>query len=141
VLNELFEDLYMKLAVNFYKNASHNQTVEIENISAVEMASLEVVYFLKNPTYSELAEFFNISQPNATYRINKLIKKGYLTKFNDEKDKRVYYLQVTDKFMDYYCLNDNYINNMITNLKKRCTAEEIEQFEKMLKILTQEAME
>ena len=43
--------------------------------------------------------------------------------------------------MDYYCLNDNYINNMITNLKKRCTAEEIEQFEKMLKILTQEAME
>ncbi|MGE7914179.1 MarR family transcriptional regulator [Lysinibacillus xylanilyticus] len=141
MLNELFEDLYMKLAMNFYKKTAHGQTVEIENISAVEMACLEVVYFLKKPTYSELAEFFNISQPNATYRINKLIKKGYLTKFNDEKDKRVYYLQVTDKFMDYYSLNDNYINNIITNLKKRCTTEEIEQFEKMLKILTKEAME
>lgn len=97
--------------------------------------------FSKNPTYSELAEFLNISQPNATYRINKLIKKGYLEKFNDKKDKRVYYLQVTDKFMKYYCLNDNYINNVIANLKKRCTADELQQFEKMLKILTKEVME
>lgn len=141
MLNELFEDLYMKLAMNFYKKTAHGKTVEIENISAAEMACLEVVYFLKNPTYSELAEFFNISQPNATYRINKLIKKGYLTKFNDEKDKRVYYLQVTDKFMEYYCINDNYINNIMMNLEKRCTKEEIEQFEKILKILTKEAME
>ncbi|OAB36612.1 MarR family winged helix-turn-helix transcriptional regulator [Paenibacillus macquariensis] len=141
MLNELFEDLYMKLAMNFYKKAAHGQTVEIENISAVEMACLEVVYFLKKPTYSELSEFFNISQPNVTYRINKLIKKGYLTKFNDEKDKRVYYLQVTDKFMEYYCINNNYINNIIINLEKRCTAEEIEQFGKTLKILTKEAME
>ncbi|MCY9502717.1 MarR family transcriptional regulator [Paenibacillus larvae] len=139
MLNDLFEDVYMKLAMSFYKNAS--QTVEIENISSVEMSCLEVVYFLKNPTYSEIAEFFNISQPNVTYRINKLIKKGYLTKFNDKKDKRVYYLQVTDKFMKLYCLNDNYINNVITNLKKRCTADELQQFEKILKILTKEIME
>ncbi|AHD04437.1 MarR family transcriptional regulator [Paenibacillus larvae] len=94
MLNDLFEDFYMKLTMSFYKNASQNQTVDIENISAVEMSCLEVVYFLKNPTYSELAEFLNISQPNATYRINKLIKKGYLEKFNDKKDKRVYYDQV-----------------------------------------------
>ncbi|WP_040931432.1 MarR family transcriptional regulator, partial [Paenibacillus larvae] len=126
MLNDLFEDFYMKLTMSFYKNASQNQTVDIENISAVEMSCLEVVYFLKNPTYSELAEFLNISQPNATYRINKLIKKGYLEKFNDKKDKRVYYLQVTDKFMKYYCLNDNYINNVIANLKKRCTADELQ---------------
>ncbi|MEV2440765.1 MarR family transcriptional regulator [Paenibacillus larvae] len=141
MLNDLFEDFYMKLTMSFYKNASQNQTVDIENISAVEMSCLEVVYFLKNPTYSELAEFLNISQPNATYRINKLIKKGYLEKFNDKKDKRIYYLQVTDKFMKYYCLNDNYINNVIANLKKRCTADELQQFEKMLKILTKEVME
>ncbi|AQT84682.1 transcriptional regulator-like protein [Paenibacillus larvae subsp. larvae] len=139
MLNDLFEDVYMKLAMNYYKKAA--QTVEIENISSVEMSCLEVVYFLKNPTYSEIAEFFNISQPNVTYRINKLIKKGYLTKFNDKKDKRVYYLQVTDKFMKLYCLNDNYINNVITNLKKRCTADELQQFEKILKILTKEIME
>ena len=43
--------------------------------------------------------------------------------------------------MKYYCLNDNYINNVIANLKKRCTADELQQFEKMLKILTKEVME
>lgn len=102
---------------------------------------LEVVYFLKNPTYSELAEFLNISQPNATYRINKLIKKGYLTKVNDKKDRRIFYLQVTDKFMDYYCLNDNYLNNVIAELEKRCTANDIQQFEKMLNIITKDIME
>ncbi|MBN3527058.1 MarR family transcriptional regulator [Paenibacillus apiarius] len=141
MLNNLLEDFYMKLTMSFYKNASQNETLDIGNISTVEMSCLEVVYFLKNPTYSELAEFLNISQPNATYRINKLIKKGYLTKVNDKKDRRIYYLQVTDKFMDYYCLNDNYMNNVIAELEKRCTANEIQQFEKMLNIITKDIME
>ncbi|MCE5173500.1 MarR family transcriptional regulator [Paenibacillus profundus] len=141
MLNNLFEDFYMKLTMSFYKNASQNETLDIGNISTVEMSCLEFVYFLKNPTYSELAEFLNISQPNATYRINKLIKKGYLTKVNDKKDRRIYYLQVTDKFMDYYCLNDNYMNNVIAELEKRCTANEIQQFEKMLNIITKDIME
>ncbi|MGM1047363.1 MarR family winged helix-turn-helix transcriptional regulator [Paenibacillus uliginis] len=131
----------MKLTMSFYKNASQNEALDIGDISTVEMSCLEVVYFLKNPTYSELAEFLNISQPNATYRINKLIKKGYLTKVNDKKDRRIFYLQVTDKFMDYYCLNDNYLNNVIAELEKRCTANDIQQFEKMLNIITKDIME
>ncbi|WP_161487922.1 MarR family winged helix-turn-helix transcriptional regulator [Paenibacillus glacialis] len=131
----------MKLTMSFYKNASQNEALDIGDISTVEMSCLEVVYFLKNPTYSELAEFLNISQPNATYRINKLIKKGYLAKVNDKKDRRIFYLQVTDKFMDYYCLNDNYLNNVIAELEKRCTANDIQQFEKMLNIITKDIME
>ncbi|SMF84767.1 DNA-binding transcriptional regulator, MarR family [Paenibacillus uliginis N3/975] len=141
MLNNLIEDFYMKLTMSFYKNASQNEALDIGDISTVEMSCLEVVYFLKNPTYSELAEFLNISQPNATYRINKLIKKGYLTKVNDKKDRRIFYLQVTDKFMDYYCLNDNYLNNVIAELEKRCTANDIQQFEKMLNIITKDIME
>lgn len=141
MLNNLIEDFYMKLTMSFYKNASQNKALDIGDISTVEMSCLEVVYFLKNPTYSELAEFLNISQPNATYRINKLIKKGYLTKVNDKKDRRIFYLQVTDKFMDYYCLNDNYLNNVIAELEKRCTANDIQQFEKMLNIITKDIME
>ncbi|OAB41911.1 hypothetical protein PGLA_15085 [Paenibacillus glacialis] len=141
MLNNLIEDFYMKLTMSFYKNASQNEALDIGDISTVEMSCLEVVYFLKNPTYSELAEFLNISQPNATYRINKLIKKGYLAKVNDKKDRRIFYLQVTDKFMDYYCLNDNYLNNVIAELEKRCTANDIQQFEKMLNIITKDIME
>lgn len=141
MLDNLLEEFYMKLTMSFYKTASRNQALDIENLSTVEMSCLEIVYYLKNPTYSELAEFLNISQPNATYRINKLIKKGFLRKTNDDNDKRIYRLQVTDKFMDYYCLNDTYIENILTQLKNQCTPQELEQFKKTLKILTKEIMD
>lgn len=48
------------------------------SLSAMEAFSIEIIHALGEPTIGRFAEFLNISQSNATYKVNSLIKKGYL---------------------------------------------------------------
>lgn len=64
---------------------------------------------LGHPTILEYAKYMGISQPNATYKINQLIEKGYLIKEVSKEDKRSYRLQVTKKFLAFYRDNDRFI--------------------------------
>ena len=51
------------------------------------------------------------------YKINNLIKKGYLRKVQSEEDKREYYLEVTEKYMDYYNITYNYIGEVMERME------------------------
>lgn len=44
------------------------------------------------PTVNEFASFVQISPPNAAYKVNSLIRKGYLKKVQSQEDKREYRL-------------------------------------------------
>lgn len=141
-LNELIDDFYSKLAINFYRNAAnYKEREEIQSLSSTEVATLEVVYLLHGPTYKELTEFLKISTPNVNYRVKKLIKKGYLTRKQDTCDRRKYYLNVTDKFMEYYSVNDAYISNVANKIKKYFSKQEVEQFQKMFEIVIRQLMD
>lgn len=141
-LNNLIDDFYSKLAIHFYKNAANYKgRDEIQSLSSTEVATLEVVYLLHSPTYKELTQFLKISTPNANYRIKKLIEKGYLTREQDPCDRRKYYLNVTDKFMDYYSVNDTYISNVADRIKKFFPKKEVEQFQNMFERIIQQLME
>lgn len=56
-------------------------------LSVNEALTVQTVRYLGEPTVTELASFFGISQPNATYRVKQLIRKGYL-KQSVSEDKR-----------------------------------------------------
>ena len=56
---------------------------------------------MDGPTVTEFADFIGISQPNATYKVNSLVQKGYIEKFS-EGDKRKTLLRVSGKFRSYY---------------------------------------
>lgn len=60
------------------------------------------------PTINEFASFVQISPPNAAYKVNSLIKKGYLKKVQSENDRREYFLVVTQKYKDYYNISYSY---------------------------------
>ncbi|MFD2386491.1 MarR family winged helix-turn-helix transcriptional regulator [Enterococcus rivorum] len=79
-----------------------------------------------------------ISTSNANYRINKLITKGYLKREQDPTDKRRYFLNVTEKFMDYYCVNDSLLEQVVKNVRNRVRKEDLEQFESTLAIIIEE---
>lgn len=141
-LNNLIDDFYSKLAIHFYENAANYKgRDEIQSLSSTEVATLEVVYLLHSPTYKELTQFLKISTPNVNYRIKKLIEKGYLTREQDSCDRRKYYLNVTDKFMDYYSVNDTYISNVADRIKKFFPKKEVEQFQNMFERIIQQLME
>ena len=48
---------------------------------------MEIIMALGRPTINEFARFVNISPPNAAYKVNSLIQKGYVRKEQSPEDK------------------------------------------------------
>ena len=140
MLEKTFNEIYMKFKLNFYKNIFRTVSECNHRLSATEAFSVEVIYAMQGPTIREFADFVNISQPNATYKINSLVKKGYINKVNSASDKREYHLEVTQKFLDYYRVNDCYIQEVMEKIRKRFSPEEVKQFEHVLQIMSDELM-
>ena len=140
MLEKAFNEVYTKFKLNFYRGVFGRLQEREASLSATETFAVEVIYALKEPTVSEFAECLQISQPNATYKVNALVKKGYVEKINTLNDKREYHLKVTQKFHDYYAINYSYINTVMQRIREHFTVEEVAQFEKMLSIISNELM-
>lgn len=140
MFNKEFGKVYMKFKLKFYKSLFEKIQSRETSLTTVETFCIETIYAMDNPTVSEFATFINISSPNAAYKINSLIKKGYLRKVQSEDDKREYHLEVTDKYLSYYNLSTSYIDEVSERIKSRFTEEEIATVEKILRIMSDELM-
>lgn len=130
----------MKFKLNTYKSMFEQIQNRETSLTLVETYCIEIIYAMNNPTISEFSSFVQISSPNAAYKINSLIKKGYLKKVQSQNDKREYHLVVTDKFFKYYNLSTNYMDVVMERMRNRFSKEEIEVIEKVLRITTEELM-
>ena len=106
----------------------------------MEAFSLEVIKILDNPTVGQFADFLNISQSNATYKVNSLIKKGYLERQNSEIDRREYHLVLSEKYYHYENLLISYRQTIIRRIEERFTPDEVRKLDEMLGIVSQELM-
>jgi DNA-binding MarR family transcriptional regulator len=140
MLEDMFIEVYIKFKLNFYRGIFERLNERESSLSASEAFAVEVIYALGKPTVSQFAEFLQVSMPNATYKVNMLIRKGYIEKINSDTDKREYHLCTTQKFLDYCAINQNYINTVMRRIRERFSDEETEQFEKMLRIISRELM-
>ena len=110
------------------------------SLSATEAYAVDVIYLLGSPTITQLAETLGISQPNATYKVNNLIKKGYLERENSRTDRREYHLILSEKFFKYAGLLSNYEHTVMDRIKERFPQEDVEKFDQMLAIISAELM-
>ncbi len=140
MLEKEFEKLYFKFRNNYCKNLFSSMSEEEDGLSPTESYCVEAIFLLNRPTVHEFANYVNISQPNATYRINNLINKGYIKKVSSEDDRREFYLEVTDKFAKNYGLNSSFNTELMNGIRKKFTEEEIAQLEKMIKRIVNEIM-
>ena len=140
MLEKTFIEVYTKFKLNFYRGIFARLNERESSLSATEAFAVEVIYGLGEPTISQFAEFLKISLPNATYKVNSLIKKGYIEKVNSSADRREYHLRITTKFTDYYAINQNYITTVMNRINERFTKEEASQLEGMLRIISRELM-
>lgn len=81
-----------------------------------------------------------ISPPNAAYKVNSLIKKGYVRKVQSPHDRREYHLEVTQKYIDYYNISSSYMVEVMDRIAERFTPEECRRLEEMLIIVSRELM-
>jgi|BioPla2DNA2_1021312.scaffolds.fasta_scaffold14767_3 DNA-binding MarR family transcriptional regulator len=140
MLEKEFEKLYLMFRDNYCKNLFSHVNEDKDSLTPTESYCLEVIYLLNRPTVHEFAKYVKISQPNATYRINNLIQKGYIRKTVSEYDKREYFLEVTDKFLKFYGANASFNVKLMNGIREKFSEEEVELLEKMLKKIVEEIM-
>lgn len=140
MLEDRFNELYIKIKLRFYAKVFGQLEIEKRSLSAIEVFSVEVISLLNRPTVNEFATFAQISQPNAAYKINNLIKKGYIRKIRNEQDKREFHLEVTEKYFDFSGVTSDYVKVVMDRVRARFNKEELDRVEEILKIVAEELM-
>ena len=129
MLEKSFLEVYDKFKLQFYRKVFEHVRERDGSLSAMEGFSLEVIQILGEPTVSEFADFLNISQSNATYKVNNLIKKGYLERANSQVDRREYHLILSEKYYSYLRMFTNYEQKVVERMKVRRRAMKVSQQE------------
>ena len=140
MLEKNFIEVYDKFKLQFYRRIFELVRERDGSLSAMEAFSLEVIKMLDEPTVGQFADFLNISQSNATYKVNCLINKGYLVKQNSTTDRREYHLVLSEKFYNYISLMSSYESTVVERINERFPAEDVERFDRMLGIISDELM-
>ena len=141
MLYDSFNKVYTKFKLHFYKEVFKKWRDREVSLTTVETFCMEIIHALGKPTVSECASFTSLSSANAADKINNLVKKGYLNKVQSDEDKRIYYLEVTQKYIDYYNISYQYLKEVMSKLEDRFTTEENKVLEKMLRVMSEEIME
>ena len=86
MLEERFAEIYTKFKMSLYAKVFKQLDDSYDGLSAVEEYSEAVKYAHGRPTIKEFASFSKQSTPNAAYKINNLIRKGYIIKEQSAED-------------------------------------------------------
>ena len=119
MLDQSFSEVYTKFKLHFYRSVFSRFQDREASLTTVESFCMEIINALKNPTINEFASFAQISPPNAAYKVNKLIQKGYVQKIQSPTDKREYHLEPTQKYHDYYNISYTYLQTVMQRIQDR----------------------
>ncbi len=140
MLEQVFAEVYSKFKLHFYKQVFGRFQDREASLTTVESFCMEIIQALDSPTVNEFASFVQISPPNAAYKVNSLIQKGYLRKVRSKDDRREYHLKVTQKYIDYYNISYGYLAKVMERIKQRFAEEDVTKLEKMLVVISKELM-
>lgn len=140
MLKNAFFTVYTKFKLHFYQEIFSRFQDREASLTTVETFCMEAIQALGSPTINEFATFMRISPPNAAYKVNSLIKKGYIRKVQSPDDRREYHLEITQKYINYYNISTAYMTAVMDRIAQRFTPAECAQLEEMLTIVSQELM-
>ena len=98
MLSESLSRVMLRMRLGFLRKMFITVREESKDLTPMEIFCLEGIEAMERPTISQFAQFTGISQSNATYRVNCLIRKGYLNRVPSDTDRREFHLELTDKF-------------------------------------------
>ncbi len=111
-LNELLVDLFNYILLIEEKNL-RDQGVKL---SMTEVHILEAIKKSESKMMSAVAKSLMVTQGTLTVSTSKLVKKGYVERVKDERDKRIVRLKLTDKANQVLEIHDNFHEEMIDKL-------------------------
>ena len=140
MLDQAFFRVYTKFKLHFYQELFRRFQDREASLTTMETFCVESIQALGSPTVNEFANFMRISPPPAAYKVNSLVKKGYIRKVQSPDDRREYHLELTQKYMDYYNISSNYLQTVMRRVSDRFSPEDCARIEEMLTIVDRELM-
>ncbi|MBQ7847204.1 MAG: MarR family transcriptional regulator [Clostridia bacterium] len=140
MLKDAFFTVYTKFKLHFYKEIFQRFQSREASLTTVETFCMESIMALGKPTVNEFASFMCISPPNAAYKVNSLVKKGYIRRVQSETDRREFHLEVNQKYIYYYNISTNYMVEVMDRIAQRFPPEDCAKLEEMLTIVSHELM-
>lgn len=140
MLDSAFNNIYTKFKLHFYQKVFQRFETREASLTTVEAFCMEGIMAMGEPTIAEFSTMMQISTPNAAYKINSLVRKGYVERIQSTVDRREFFLRPTQKYIDYYSISYGYLNTVVQRAQERFTAEELAQLERMLTVISEELM-
>ena len=140
MFKESFKEVFDKFKFQFFCRIFDLVRERDGSLTAMEAFSLEIIDMLQSPTVGQFADFLNISQSNATYKVNSLIRKGYLVRQTSATDRREYHLVLSDKYRNYISLLTSYEDTVMDRIRDRFPPEDLETFNRILRTMSDELM-
>lgn len=137
MLTAAIEELYKKYRLSKYRSLFSRIKEKTGSLSATEAFCVDVINLLDKPTMKQFSDFIGVSQSNATYKVNSLIQKGYITKEVGVDDRREYRLTPTDKFHGYFDADDDSVQAASALLSSKYSEEQLGLLMEMIKDLSQ----
>ena len=132
MLSQEILELYKKSRLMTYRAMFGRIREKSGSLSATEAYAVDVIYLLGAPTITQLADTLGISQPNATYKVNNLVAKGYACKTVSEDDKRECRVTVGERIYKYYGDSTRFLDDAVEALRADYSESELKTLEKML---------
>lgn len=130
-LNELLVDLFNYILLIEEKNL-RDQGVKL---SMTEVHILEAIQKSESNMMSAIAKRLMVTQGTLTVSTSKLVKKGYVERVKDEKDKRIVRLTLTDKAESVMQMHNQFHEAMIEKLLNELELDKEEELINSLKNL------
>lgn len=135
-IKNLLMDIPTKLCRNMNRRFVNNILNEIQrDLAHHHFMILKLLGENERLYVTEIVDALSITKPQMTASADKLIKLGYVTRINDDNDRRKVFLSITKKGIE---ITSKIKENMDIKIDKnliKLTNEELEDFEKGLKLL------
>ncbi len=82
-------------------------------LSMNDVHILESIQKASDNSMSHIAARIMVTQGTLTINVNKLVSKGYVERYQDEKDKRIKRLRITDKALPILEIHEQFHEKMI----------------------------
>lgn len=140
MLEQAFNEVYTKFKMHFYQQVFRQIGSRETALTTVETFCMEGIAALGEPTIAEFSQFMNISTPNAAYKVNSLVQKGYVERLQSSTDRREYHLRPTKKYHDYVSISYSYLHTVVERAQAYFPPEDVQKLEQMLTTISEELM-
>lgn len=128
-MNKSLKDIVNELLVDIFNDIlTIEQTAlksgKLNDLSVTEIHTIETIGMYVPRTMSEVAADLGITVGTLTTAINNLVKKGYVERKRDDKDRRVVKITLTKKGKLAYRVHEKFHSDMVKATIKGLSEEE-----------------